>query len=93
MDVESYLDERRLRRQMSKMSLESLCLALCAEVQPYHNLLDFAPRHLSEYNVFQDAREILECRNVLARVVVNGMRMQTAQYTTGSFSILVAEQG
>ena len=50
------------------------------------------PRHLSTYYYFEDARTILEYRNVVARVLANANTMQDARYSAGIFSLLVMDQ-
>ena len=49
------------------------------------------PMHLSNNYHFEDARTLLEYRNVIARVLANANTMQDARYSTGVFSLLVLD--
>ena len=59
--------------------------------KPIDNLNTNLPKHSLAHDVYKDAYELRECRDVMDRVVDNIAAMQDARYSMDNFSLLVLD--
>ena len=78
----------------SQCSEKGCILRICGKV-PSANFADtsnpYLPRHSSNHENCSGIFDLLECRNLLARVMVNAAMMQEARYSNGTFNLLVLD--
>ena len=67
-------------------------LNICALSPGTKSSYPYLPRHSSNHESYPGVRDILECRNLLARAIVNATLMQEARYSNGTFNLLVLDQ-